>query len=313
MGRKRILVTGGSGFLGSHLCDRLIADGHEVICLDSFFTGARVNIEHLLGNPRFELVRHDVQEAWTMEVDQIFHLACPASPVHYQRNPVRTIRTAVEGTQNALNVAREGRARILIASTSEVYGDPQQHPQKESYWGHVNPVGPRACYDEGKRCAESLATAYAQQFGVEVRIARIFNTYGPRVHENDGRVVSSFVVQALQGEPLTVFGDGQQTRSFCYVSDLIEGLVRLMASEHGADPVNLGNPRETSMVELATLVQRLTKSKSPMRHEPLPTDDPVRRRPDITRAQQLLGWTPRVGLEEGLVSTIENFRARLGL
>ena len=251
MKRTRILVTGGAGFLGSHLCDRLISDGHEVICLDSFFTGSRANIEHLLGHPRFELLRHDVQEPLTMEVDQIYHLACPASPVHYQRNPVRTIRTAVEGTLNLLEVAREARARMLIASTSEVYGDPLEHPQTETYWGNVNPVGPRACYDEGKRCAEALATAYAVQYGVEVRIARIFNTYGPRVHENDGRVVSSFVVQALRGEPLTIFGDGKQTRSFCYVSDLIEGFVRLMASESGSGPVNLGNPNETSMVELA--------------------------------------------------------------
>jgi UDP-glucuronate decarboxylase len=314
MGRKRILVTGGSGFLGSHLCDRLIGDGHEVICLDSFFTGARANIEHLLGNPRFELVRHDVLERMTMEVDEIFHLACPASPIHYQRNPVRTIRTAVEGTLNTLDVAREAKARILIASTSEVYGDPQEHPQRETYWGHVNPVGPRACYDEGKRCAEALATAYAQQFGLEVRIARIFNTYGPRVHENDGRVVSSFVMQALQGEPITIFGDGQQTRSFCYVSDLIEAFVRLMASDHGSDPVNLGNPRETSMLELANLVRRLARSSSPLIFKPLPTDDPTRRKPDITRAQQYLGgWAPRVGLEEGLVATIEDFRKRLGL
>jgi UDP-glucuronate decarboxylase len=300
--------------VGSHLCDRLIGDGHEVICLDNFFTGARANIEHLLGNPRFELVRHDVIERMTVEVDEIFHLACPASPIHYQRNPVRTIRTAVEGTLNALDVAREAKARILIASTSEVYGDPQEHPQRESYWGHVNPVGPRACYDEGKRCAEALATAYTQQFGLEVRIARIFNTYGPRVHENDGRVVSSFVMQALQGEPITIFGDGQQTRSFCYVSDLIEAFVRLMASEHGADPVNLGNPRETSMVELANLVRRLAGSSSELIFKPLPTDDPTRRRPDITRAQKYLGgWTPQVGLEEGLVATIADFRRRLGL
>jgi UDP-glucuronate decarboxylase len=314
MGRKRILVTGGAGFLGSHLCDRLITDGHEVICLDSFFTGTRTNIEHLLGNPRFELVRHDVLESMTMEVDEIFHLACPASPIHYQRNPVRTIRTAVEGTLNALDVAREAKARILIASTSEVYGDPKEHPQSENYWGNVNPVGPRACYDEGKRCAEALATAYTQQFGVEVRIARIFNTYGPRVHENDGRVVSSFVMQALQNQPITIFGDGQQTRSFCYVSDLIDAFLRLMASDHGPDPVNLGNPRETSMIELANLVRRLARSSSELIFMPLPTDDPTRRKPDITRAQQQLGgWTPRVGLEEGLMATIADFRKRLGL
>ncbi len=312
MSAKRILVTGGAGFLGSHLCDRLINEGHEVVCLDNFFTGARANIEHLLGNPRFELIRHDVQHPLTIEVDEIFHLACPASPIHYQRNPVRTIRTAVEGTMHMLDVARECRARILIASTSEVYGDPKEHPQKETYWGHVNPNGPRACYDEGKRCAESLAVAYADQFGVEVRIARIFNTYGPRVHEHDGRVVSSFVVQALTGQPLTVFGEGTQTRSFCYVSDLIEGFLRLMASEHGHAPVNLGTPRETTMLELATIVRRLTGSASSVKHEPLPTDDPVRRRPDITRAGELLGgWSPKVGLEEGLSATIADFKQRL--
>jgi UDP-glucuronate decarboxylase len=225
----RILVTGGAGFLGSHLCERLVEEGHDVVCLDNFFTGTRANVAHLLAHPRFELARHDVEQPLTMEVDQIFHLACPASPVHYQRNPVRTIRTAVQGTLNLLEVAREAGARILIASTSEVYGDPAEHPQRESYWGHVNPIGPRACYDEGKRCAETLATSYARQYGVEVRIARIFNTYGPRMHENDGRVVSNFVVQALAGQPLTVFGDGKQTRSFCYVSDLIEGFLRLMA------------------------------------------------------------------------------------
>jgi UDP-glucuronate decarboxylase len=309
--RARILVTGGAGFLGSHLCDRLTADGHDVVCLDSFFTGRRANIEHLLGNTRFELVRHDVQERFTMEVDQIYHLACPASPVHYQRNPVRTIRTAVEGTLNLLEVAREGRARILIASTSEIYGDPLEHPQRETYWGNVNPVGPRSCYDEGKRCAESLATAFATQYGLEVRLARIFNTYGPRVQEDDGRVVSTFVAQALRGEPLTIFGNGEQTRSFCYVSDMIDGFVRLMASEAGAAPTNLGNPSETSMLELAQLVRRLTGSSSEIRHLPLPQDDPVRRRPDITRANQILdGWTPKVTLEEGLGATIEDFARR---
>ncbi len=314
MARKRILVTGGAGFLGSHLCDRLIADGQEVICLDSFFTGARANIEHLLGHPHFELVRHDVQERLTMEVDQIYHLACPASPVHYRRNPVRTIRTAVEGTLNVLDVAREARARMLIASTSEVYGDPQEHPQRESYWGNVDPVGPRSCYDEGKRCAEALATAYASQFGTDVCIARIFNTYGPRVHEDDGRVVSSFVVQALKGQSITIFGDGQQTRSFCYVSDLIEALVRLMGSARGAEPLNLGNPRETSILELASLVLRLTGSSSTLVHQALPQSDPTRRRPDITRAQEVLdGWSPRVRLEEGLQATVSDFRERLGL
>jgi UDP-glucuronate decarboxylase len=249
-----------------------------------------------------------------MEVDQVYHLACPASPIHYQRNPVRTIRTAVAGTLNVLEAARESNARMLIASTSEVYGDPAEHPQRESYWGHVNPIGPRACYDEGKRCAESLAVAYRAQYGTEVRIARIFNTYGPRIHENDGRVVSNFVVQALRGEPLTVFGDGRQTRSFCYVSDLVEGFVRLMASPHGSDPVNLGNPRETTMLELASMVKELTRSRSEIIHAALPKDDPVRRNPDITRAQTLLGgWTPKVKLEDGLAATIDYFRSHLGI
>ena len=285
-----------------------------MVCLDNFFTGSRANIEHLLDHHRFELVRHDVTEPITMEVDQVYHLACPASPIHYQRNPVRTIRTAVEGTLNMLDLAREVRARILIASTSEVYGDPIEHPQKETYWGNVNPIGPRACYDEGKRCAEALAVSYARQYSVEVRIVRIFNTYGPRMHENDGRVVSNFVVQALRGEPITVYGEGQQTRSFCYVSDLLEGFKRLMASEHGVDPVNLGNPRETTVLELAEMIKRLAKSKSEIIKAPLPKDDPTRRKPDITRAQQLLdNWGPRVSLEEGLAATIEDFRRRLAV
>ena len=314
MARKRILVTGGSGFLGSHLCERLISDGHEVVCLDNFFTGTRANVDHLLDHHRFELMRHDVSAPLTMEVDEVYHLACPASPIHYQRNPVRTIRTAVEGTLNMLDLAREVKARILIASTSEVYGDPAVHPQRESYWGNVNPIGPRACYDEGKRCAEALAVSYARQYGVEVRIARIFNTYGPRMHENDGRVVSNFTVQALRGEPITLYGEGQQTRSFCYVSDLIEGFLRLMASPHGADPVNLGNPRETTVRELAELIRQLARSKSEIVHAPLPTDDPTRRKPDITRARELLAdWAPRVPLEEGLSATIEDFRKRLGV
>ena len=314
MVRKRILVTGGSGFLGSHLCERLLADGHEVVCLDNFFTGTRANVEHLLGNHRFELVRHDVTEPLTMEVDEVYHLACPASPIHYQRNPVRTIRTAVQGTLNCLDLAREAKARILIASTSEIYGDPLEHPQRETYWGNVNPIGPRACYDEGKRCAEALAVSYATQFGVEVRIVRIFNTYGPRMHENDGRVVSNFIVQALRHQPLTVYGEGQQTRSFCYASDLIEGLLRLMASEHGVEPVNLGNPRETTVRELAELIKRLANSRSEIIQAPLPKDDPARRKPDITRAQELLAnWAPKVALEEGLASTVADFRRRLGL
>jgi UDP-glucuronate decarboxylase len=309
MKSKRILVTGGAGFLGSHLCDRLIADGHEVVCMDNFFTGKRRNVAHLLAHPRFELHRHDVQEPLTLEVDQIFHLACPASPIHYQRNPVRTIRTAVEGTLNMLQAAHESNARIMIASTSEVYGDPSEHPQRETYWGHVNPIGPRSCYDEGKRCGEALAMAFHEQHRLPVRIARIFNTYGPRMHENDGRVVSNFVVQALRGEPLTIYGDGQQTRSFCFVSDLIEGFVRLMNSDHGADPINLGNPRESTMLELAEMARKMTGSRSAIVHRPLPKDDPVRRRPDISRAQQLLGgWGPRVALEEGLAATIDYFR-----
>ena len=314
MARRRILVTGGSGFLGSHLCERLLNDGHEVVCLDNFFTGSRVNVEHLLDNRRFELMRHDVTVPLTIEVDEVFHLACPASPIHYQRNPVRTIRTAVEGTLNILDLAREVKARVMIASTSEIYGDPTEHPQRESYWGNVNPIGPRACYDEGKRCAEALAVSYATQHGVEVRIARIFNTYGPRMHENDGRVVSNFTVQALRHEPITVYGEGQQTRSFCFATDLIEGFVRLMASKHGVDPVNLGNPREITVLELAELTKSLAKSRSEIIRAPLPKDDPTRRKPDITRAQQLLdNWGPRIGLEEGLAATIADFRKRLGL
>jgi UDP-glucuronate decarboxylase len=308
------LVTGGSGFLGSHLCERLLKDGHEVVCLDNFFTGTRTNVEHLLDNHRFELFRHDVTTPLTMEVDEVYHLACPASPIHYQRNPVRTIRTAVEGTLNLLDLAREAKARIMIASTSEIYGDPVEHPQRESYWGNVNPIGPRACYDEGKRCAEALAVSYATQYGVEVRIARIFNTYGPRMHENDGRVVSNFAVQALRNQPITVYGEGQQTRSFCYATDLIEGFTRLMASSHGVDPVNLGNPRETTVFELAELVRRLAGSTAEIIHAPLPKDDPTRRKPDISRAQKYLNnWAPKVSLEEGLASTVADFRKRLAL
>src|SRR5215467_7138865 len=296
----RALVTGGAGFLGSHLCDRLLNDGHEVVCLDNFFTGTRANVEHLLDNHRFELMRHDVTEPLSLEVDEIYHLACPASPVHYQRNPVRTIRTGVVGTANMLDVARDARARILIASTSEVYGDPEVHPQTEDYWGHVNPIGSRACYDESKRCAEALAVSYARQYGVEVRIVRIFNTYGPRLAMNDGRVVSNFIVQALQGEPITIYGDGSQTRSFCYVSDLIEGLVRLQNSSLNAQPVNIGNPGEFTMRELAEKVIALTGSRSRIEQRPLPDDDPKQRRPNISRARELLGWEPRVPLAEGL-------------
>jgi UDP-glucuronate decarboxylase len=308
---KRILITGGAGFIGSHLSERLIEQGHEVICLDNFFTGTRENVAGLLTHPRFELHRHDVQQPLTMEVDQIYHLACPASPVHYQRNPVRTIRTSVEGTLNLLDVARECGARMMISSTSEVYGDPAVHPQREDYWGNVNPIGPRACYDEGKRCAEALAVAYASQYGTQVRIARIFNTYGPRLHQADGRVVSNFIVQALRNEPITIYGDGKQTRSFCFVSDLVEGFLRLMASEHGVDPVNLGNPHECTMIELAEAIVSLTGSRSRIENRPLPKDDPTRRRPDITRAKTLLQWEPKVALEQGLKQTIEYFMGRL--
>jgi UDP-glucuronate decarboxylase len=306
---SRILVTGGAGFVGSHLCERLLRAGHEVVCLDNFFTGARKNVEHLLDHHGFELVRHDVTQPLTIEVDQIFHLACPASPIHYQRNPVRTIRTAVHGTLNMLDMAREVHARLLIASTSEVYGDPQQHPQVEGYWGHVNPIGPRACYDEGKRCAEALTVSYARQYGIQTRIARIFNTYGPRMHLNDGRVVSNFVVQALRGEPITIYGEGSQTRSFCFVSDLVEGFLRFMALDRDPGPVNLGNPREQTILELARAIIELTGSSSQIVFQPLPTDDPVRRRPDISKARELLAWEPKVPVEDGLRATIDYFRS----
>ena len=310
----RILVTGGAGFLGSHLCERLLADGNEVVCLDNFFTGSKQNVASLCANPNFELVRHDVIDPFKFEVDQIYNLACPASPPAYQYNPIKTIKTSVMGSINCLGLAKRLKARVFQASTSEVYGDPQVHPQPEGYWGHVNPIGRRSCYDEGKRCAEALAVSYARQYSVEVRIVRIFNTYGPRMHENDGRVVSNFVVQALRGEPITVYGEGQQTRSFCYVSDLLEGFERLMASEHGVDPVNLGNPRETTVLELAEMIKRLAKSKSEIIKAPLPKDDPTRRKPDITCAQKLLdNWGPQVSLEDGLSATIEDFRRRLGL
>jgi UDP-glucuronate decarboxylase len=309
--QKRVLVSGGAGFVGSHLCERLLATGVEVICLDNFFTGSRSNVESLIPNPRFEVVRHDVTEPLTVEVDQVFHLACPASPVHYQRNPVRTIRTSVHGTLNMLEMCREVNARILIASTSEVYGDPNVHPQVESYWGNVNPIGPRACYDEGKRCAEALTVSYSRQYGVETRIARIFNTYGPRMHENDGRVVSNFIIQALRDEPITVYGDGEQTRSFCFVDDLVEALIRLMNHPSDPGPVNLGNPVECTMKGLATTVIAMTKSKSKLTFQPLPTDDPTRRRPDITRAQEHLGWEPSISLEQGLARTIDYFRTAL--
>jgi UDP-glucuronate decarboxylase len=309
--RKHVLVTGGAGFLGSHLCDRLLAEGAEVTCVDDFFTGRRENIAHLLSNPRFELLRHDVTVPIPFECDEIYHLACPASPVHYQRNAVRTLRTGVLGTLNMLDVARDARARILIASTSEIYGDPDCHPQTEDYWGHVNPIGLRACYDESKRCAETFATSYARQFGVEVRIARIFNTYGPRLHMDDGRVISNFIVQALRGEPITIYGDGSQTRSFCYVSDLIDGLLKLMASTANAQPINLGNPTEFTIRELADRICALLGLPLHVQNRPLPHDDPKQRCPDIGRARGLLGWHPRVSLEDGLRSTIDYFRSCL--
>lgn len=308
---KRILVTGGAGFLGSHLCEFLIAQGHEVVCLDNLFTGRRSSIGGLLGNRRFEFIRHDVTEPMTLEIDEIYHLACPASPVHYQRNPVRTIRTGVLGTMNMLDVARDAKARILIASTSEVYGDPNIHPQVEEYWGNVNPIGARACYDESKRCAEALAVSYARQHAVEVRIVRIFNTYGPRLAMDDGRVISNFIVQALRGDPITIYGNGAQTRSFCYVTDLIRGLVRLMNSDLNAQPINMGNPTEFTIRDLAEKVLQLTGSRSPIIAHPLPQDDPRQRCPDISRARQHLDWKPSITLDEGLRYTVDYFRSLL--
>jgi UDP-glucuronate decarboxylase len=306
----RILVTGGAGFIGSHLCDRLIGEGQEVLCLDNFFTGRRVNILHLLDNPRFELIRHDVTEPILLEVDQIYNLACPASPVHYQYNPVKTVKTNVMGAINMLGLAKRVRARILQASTSEVYGDPLVHPQTEDYWGHVNPIGIRSCYDEGKRIAETLMTDYHRQNQVDIRIARIFNTYGPRMLEDDGRVVSNFIVQALRGEPLTLYGEGEQTRSFCYVDDLIEGLMRLMNTDGLHDPINLGNPSEFTIKQLAEEVIKICGSKSGLTHLPLPADDPRQRKPDITKAQTLLKWNPTIPLREGLGRTVADFKSR---
>ena len=305
----RILVTGGAGFIGSHLCERLISEGNEVLCLDNFFTGRRENIFHLLDNPRFELLRHDVTEPILLEVDQIYNLACPASPIHYQSNPVKTVKTNVMGTINMLGMAKRVRARILQASTSEVYGDPAVHPQTEDYWGNVNCIGPRSCYDEGKRVAETLMMDYHRQSGVDTRIVRIFNTYGTRMLQNDGRVVSNFIVQALRGEELTIYGDGSQTRSFCYVSDLVDGIIRLMNAE-GEDihqPVNLGNPREFTMNELADEVGKALGNGVKVTHMPLPQDDPRQRKPNIERAKTLLGWQPKVQLAEGLKKTVEYF------
>jgi UDP-glucuronate decarboxylase len=311
-GRSQILVTGGAGFLGSHLCERLIAQGHDVVCLDNFFTGSKRNIDHLLGHERFELVRHDVTLPLYIEVDEIYNLACPASPVHYQHDPVQTTKTSVHGAINMLGLAKRTKARIFQASTSEVYGDPDVHPQPESYWGKVNPIGIRSCYDEGKRCAETLFFDYHRQYHVDVRVARIFNTYGPRMHPNDGRVVSNFIVQALRGQPITVYGKGQQTRSFCYVDDLVEGFLRFMQLEPPfTGPLNLGNPGEFTIVELAELVISLTGSSSRLVFAPMPSDDPLQRKPDISLAREKLDWQPHVQLREGLVKTIAYFDALL--
>jgi len=306
--RKRVLVTGGAGFLGSHLCERLVQDGHEVICADNFYTGTRDNTLALLGNPRFELLRHDVTFPLYVEVDEIYNLACPASPIHYQHDPVQTTKTSVHGAINMLGLAKRLKARILQASTSEVYGDPAMHPQREEYWGNVNPIGPRACYDEGKRCAETLFFDYRRQHRLEIKVARIFNTYGPRMHPNDGRVVSNFIVQALKGEPITVFGDGNQSRSFCYVSDLVDALVRLMGtSDAVTGPMNLGNPVEFTIGQLANRIVALTGSRSTIQHRPAPADDPRQRQPDIALATSTIGWKPVVELDEGLALTIAYF------
>lgn len=308
----RILVTGGAGFLGSHLCDRLLKDGNDVICLDNFFTGRKSNIAHLHGRPDFELVRHDVIDPFKFEVDQIYNLACPASPPHYQYNAIKTVKTSVMGAINCLGLAKRTKARVFQASTSEVYGDPAVHPQPESYWGNVNPIGIRSCYDEGKRVAETLFMDYHRQNQVDIRIVRIFNTYGPRMHPNDGRVVSNFIVQALRGEDITIYGDGLQTRSFCYVDDLIEGFIRLMNQNAVTGPINIGNPGEFTMLQLAELTLKLTGSKSKIVHRPLPGDDPKQRRPDITLAQKHLNnWAPTVALEEGLARTIAYFRTQV--
>jgi UDP-glucuronate decarboxylase len=303
-----ILVTGGAGFLGSHLCERLLAQGHDVLCVDNFFSGRKANIAHLVGHPRFEVIRHDIVQPLYLECDRVFNLACPASPVAYQYNPIKTIKTSTVGMVNMLGLAKRCHARLLHTSTSEVYGDPDVHPQREEYWGNVNPIGPRSCYDEGKRVAESLCMNYHLAHGVEVRIVRIFNTYGPRMAPDDGRVISNFILQALRGEPLTIYGDGTQTRSFCYVDDLIEGFLRMMDQDDEPGPVNLGNPVENSMLELAQAVLDVTGSKSGLEHRPLPKDDPRRRCPDITRARQLLKWEPRIDLRRGLEQTVAYYR-----
>lgn len=312
--RKRVLVTGGAGFLGSHLCERLLAEGCDVLCADNFYSGTKDNITHLIGNPHFELIRHDVTFPLYVEVDEIYNLACPASPIHYQRDPVQTTKTSVHGAINMLGLAKRTKARILQASTSEVYGDPTVHPQKEGYWGNVNPIGLRSCYDEGKRCAETLFFDYQRQHGMHIKVARIFNTYGPRMHPNDGRVVSNFIVQALKNEPLTVYGDGSQTRSFCYVDDLIEGIMRLMNSpDEVAGPMNLGNPGEFSIRELAETIIELARSRSKLQLRPLPSDDPRQRQPDISLARKVLGWEPATQLRDGLVRTIAYFGQLLAL
>jgi UDP-glucuronate decarboxylase len=308
--RTRTLVTGGSGFIGSHLCDRLLANGHEVLCVDNFYTGRRQNIEHLLSNPRFEVLRHDITMSLYVEVDEIYNLACPASPVHYQFDPVQTLKTSVHGAINMLGLAKRIKAKILQASTSEIYGDPNVHPKPESYWGHVNPLGPRACYDEGKRAAETLFFDYHRQHGVRIKVARIFNTYGPRMHPNDGRVVSNFIMQALRGEPITIYGDGTQTRSFGFVDDLIEGFLRLMSTDDAIlGPLNLGNPNEISVRGLAEMVVAMTGSRSRLVFKPLPADDPKQRRPDISLAREKLNWMPKVELHDGLKRTIDYFKS----
>ncbi len=311
--RKRVLVTGGAGFLGSHLCERLLNQGCDVLCVDNFYTGAKDNIAHLIGNPYFELIRHDITFPLYVEVDEIYNLACPASPIHYQRDPVQTTKTSVHGAINMLGLAKRVKAKILQASTSEVYGDPQVHPQTEDYVGHVNPIGPRACYDEGKRCAETLFFDYHRSHGLPIRIARIFNTYGPRMHPDDGRVVSNFIVQALEGRPITIYGDGSQTRSFCYVDDLVDGLIRLMdAPDAVSGPVNLGNPREMTVKTLAeTIVAMVGGSAGEVIYQDLPIDDPLQRQPDISRARQLLGWEPSTPLDQGLRRTIAYFRGKV--
>jgi UDP-glucuronate decarboxylase len=310
---KRVLITGGAGFLGSHLCDALLKKGWDIICVDNFFSGSKDNIRHMLNNPRFELIRHDIILPLFVEVDQVYHLACPASPIHYQYNAIKTVKTNVMGTINMLGLAKRTKARFLLASTSEIYGDPAIHPQPESYWGNVNPIGLRSCYDEGKRVAETLTMDYYRQNKVDIKIIRIFNTYGPRMALNDGRVVSNLVIQALRQKPLTVYGDGFQTRSFCYVSDLVRGLISIMESEDITGPFNLGNPEENSIIELAEVILKLTKSSSKIVYEPLPADDPIRRCPDITSVKEQIGWAPEISLEEGLEKTIDYFRSILGL